>query len=160
MDINQSVLLVDMDLLNPKVAWYFNLNVKNTLKDCLMSDIPLADVLMDPGIDRLKIIPGKGKSNFTSELISSPKMQNIIADMKNNLEAKIIIFDLPPILVADDVLASIDYYDALLFVVEDGANSAKDIKKSLQMVADKPFLGTVLNKSEDLINYQDYYYSD
>jgi len=63
-------------------------------------------------------------------------------------------------LVSDDVLASIDYYDALLFVVEDGANSGDDLKKALQMVDDKPFLGTVLNKSNDLVNYQDYYYSD
>lgn len=164
MDANQSVLLIDMDFLDPKLAWYFNINVKNTIKDCLFFNQPLSRVLLDSGIERLNnrlnILPSKPGSYRTSDLISNPKMQRLIAEIKANSEGKIIIFDLPPILVSDDVLASIDYYDALLFVVEDGANSGDDLKKALQMVGDKPFLGTVLNKSNDLVNYQDYYYSD
>jgi capsular exopolysaccharide synthesis family protein len=154
MDVNQSVLLVDMDLLYPKIDWCFNLNIKNGLKDYITSDKPLSDILISPEIDRLVILPGKGQVTDTAEMISGPKMRNLINEIKSRSQSRIIIFDLPPILAADDVLASTDYYDALLFVIEDGASQPDEIKKALQMVADKPFLGTVLNKSDSLPNYQ------
>ncbi len=157
MDINQSVLLVDMDLLYPKIDWYFNLNIKNGLKDYIISDKPLSDILISPEIDRLVILPGKGQVTDTAEMISGPKMRNLINEIKNRSQSRVIIFDLPPILASDDVLASIDYYDALLFVIEDGGNRADEIKKAVQMVANKPFLGTILNKSSNLPNYQRYY---
>lgn len=157
MDVNQNVLLVDMDLLNPTVSWYFDLTVDYGLKDYIFSNIPLSDILINSGINRLTILPGKDKGIDTSEMISSPQMRNLINEIKNNSESQIIIFDLPPVLIADDVLVSMDYYDALLFVIEDGANSADEIKKALQMIADKPILGTVLNKSDNLPSYQNYY---
>ncbi len=156
MDVNQSVLLVDMDLSNPKVDWYFNLPIKHGLKDYIIADKALSDILISPGIDRLVVLPGKGEVTDTSEMIAGPKMRNLISEIKNRSQSRIIIFDLPPILAADDVLASTDYYDALLLVIEEGANSPSEIKNALQALTDKPFLGSVLNKSDSSSSYQRY----
>lgn len=157
MDTNQKILLVDMDLLYPKLDWYFNLSIQNGLKDCIVFDKPLTDILINPSIDRLTILPGKGQVTNTAEMLSSSKMRNLINEIKSHSPSRVIIFDLPPILSSDDVLASIDYYDALLFIVEDGCNKKSDIKKALQMVSSKPLLGTVLNKADSLPNYQRHY---
>lgn len=158
MEVNQTVLLVDMDLKYPKVHWYFDLPVKAGLKDYLLSDdVSLQDVLINPGIERLVILPGRGEAVGSSEMISSPKMKDLIADIKNKYKSRIIIFDMPPVLAADDVLASMSYYDAALLVVEDGGNKPEEIKKALRMISGTNLLGTVLNKSDNPPDHQSYY---
>jgi capsular exopolysaccharide synthesis family protein len=157
MNVNQTVLLVDMDLRYPKVDWYFDLNVKYSLRDYLVADVPLTEILINPGIERLVILPGKGQEESSSEMLSSPKMRALVTEIKNRYPSRIIIFDLPPVLAADDVAASIDYYDATLLVIEDGGNKPDEIQKSLQLLSGSALLGTVLNKSENLPSYQRYY---
>lgn len=158
MEVNQTILLVDLDLKYPKVHWYFDFQVKAGLKDYILSDIPLSDILINPaGIDRLVILPGRGEAAGSSEMVSGLKMQELVSEIKNRYKSRIIIFDMPPVLAADDVLASMDYYDSALLVVEDGGNSEMEIKKSLQMLSGTNVLGTVLNKSENPPDHQSYY---
>jgi len=152
-ELNQTVLLVDMDLRNPKVHWYFDLNVTKGLKDYLMSNTPLLDILIKPSIDRLFILPGREKIIESSEMITSPKMHLLVEEVKNYFQPQITIFDLPPVLGLDDVLASMDYYDAILLVVEEGGNKPDDVKNSLKMLSGTNLLGTVLNKSDSPIDY-------
>ena len=156
MEFNQTVLLVDMDLRNPTVAKYFDLTVKSGLKDYLEKDIELEQVLINPGIKRLVILPGSDRAEDSAELLSSPKMANLVSDIKSHYESRVIIFDVPPILQTDDVLLSSNYFDSTLLVLEDGKNREEDIKKSLQLLEGTHLLGTVLNKSEKPPTHQSY----
>lgn len=157
MEVNQTVLLVDMDLRYPKIDWYFDMEITAGLQDYINSDKPLSEILINPGINRLVVLPGRGQITDSSEMISTPKMRNLIEELKSRYQSRIVIFDLPPILGSDDVLASMDYYDAVLLVVEEGANKPDEVKKSLQLLSEKNLLGTVLNKSENPPSYQGYY---
>lgn len=158
MEVNQTILLVDMDLKYPKVHWYFDFQVKAGLRDYLLSDIPLSEILINPdGIERLVVLPGRGEAVGSSELVSGPKMKELVNEIKNRYKSRIIIFDMPPVLAADDVLASMDYYDAALLVIEDGGNSENEIKKSLHMLSGTNLLGTILNKSDNPPDHQSYY---
>lgn len=156
MELNQTVLLVDMDLRNPSIGAYFDLYPKIGIKDYLESDIPLSSALINPGIKRLVILPGHGRSEDSAELLSSPKMASLVADIKSQYDSRIIIFDLPPILQTDDVVLSSGYFDSTLLVLEDGKNSEADIKKSLQLLEGAHLMGTVLNKSENPPTHQAY----
>lgn len=156
MELNQTVLLVDMDLRNPTIASYFDLSPKVGIKDYLEGDMPLSSVLINPGIKRLVILPGLGRSEDSAELLSSPKMASLVSDIKSQYDSRIIIFDLPPILQTDDVLLSAGYFDSTLLVLEDGKNSEADIKKSLQLLEGCHLMGTVLNKSENPPTHQSY----
>jgi protein-tyrosine kinase len=181
MEVNQTVLLVDLDLRFPKIHWYFDLQVEQGLSDYLTSDIPLSDILVNPegywlsgiknlendiplsdilvnpGFERLVLLPGKGQVTGSSELLSGPRMKSLINDIKNHYESRIIIFDLPPVLVTDDVLVSMDYFDAALLVVEEGGNTPEEVTKALRMLSGTQLLGTVLNKSETMPDHQGYY---
>lgn len=157
MEVNQTVLLVDFDLRFPKLNWYFDLEVQYGLLDYLQGDVPLNQIMVNPGIERLVILPGHGQAKGSSELISSPKMKQMVNDIKSRYSSRIIIFDMPPVLAVDDVLAAMDYYDAALLVVEDGVNKPEEVTKSLQMLSHTNLLGTVLNKSEALPDHQGYY---
>lgn len=157
MEVNQTVLLVDMDLRYPKVNWYFDVEVENGLLDYLNLDLPLSDVLLDPGFERLVILPGRGQVLGSSELLSGPKMRDLVEEIKSRYHARIVIFDLPPVLAADDVLVTMNYYDAALLVVEDGGNKPEEVRKALQMLSGTQLLGTVLNKAEMLPLHQGHY---
>lgn len=155
MELNQTVLLVDMDLKSPKIAWYFDIDVTSGLQDYINSDKPLSDILINPGINRLVILPGRGYVMDSSEMLSAPKMRRLIEEIKSRYQSRIIIFDLPPILGSDDVLVSMDYYDTMLLVVEEGGDKPEEVKKALQLLAEKELLGTVLNKAENPPFYQE-----
>ncbi len=156
MELNQTVLLVDMDLRNPSINNYFGLNAKLGLKDYLEGDISLADVLINPGINRLVILPGMNRAEDSAELLSSPKMANLVEDIKAQYDSRIIIFDVPPLLATDDVHLASSYFDCSLLVLEDGRNSEQDITKALQYMEGTNLLGTVLNKSEKPPTHQSY----
>ncbi len=156
-EVNQTVLLVDLDLRSPKVDWYFDIKVEKGLSDYLHSDTSLSEILINPSIERLVILPGKGQAVESSELLTGPKMRQLVQEIKQRYKSRIIIFDLPPVLASDDVLVSMDYFDATLLVVAEGENKPEDIKKSLKMLSSSNLLGTVLNKAEKIPDHLGYY---
>lgn len=156
MESNQTVLLVDMDLRNPSISEYFSLNAEVGLKDYIEGDLDLADVLINPSIARLVILPGKGRAENSAELLASAKMASLITDLKSQYDSRMIIFDMPPVLQTDDVLLASNHIDCALLVLEDGKNKESEIVKSKQLLASNHLLGTVLNKSEKPPMHQNY----
>ncbi len=156
MELNQTVLLVDMDLRNPSLSNYFSLDTELGLKDYLEQDISLQKVLVNPGIKRMVILPGKGRAEDSAELLSSPKMASLVSDLKTQYDSRMIIFDVPPILQTDDVILSSKYFDATLLVLEDGKNKEVEITKAIQLLEGHHLIGTVLNKSEKPPTHQNY----
>lgn len=156
MELNQTVLLVDMDLRNPSLSNYFGLNAQVGLKDYLSGDLKLSEVLINPGIKRLVILPGVGRAEDSAELLSSPKMASLVADIKSQYDSRVIIFDVPPVLQTDDVSLAASYFDSTLLVLEDGKNTESNITKSLQMLEGSHLLGTVVNKSASPPEHQNY----
>lgn len=156
MELNQTVLLVDMDLRNPSIAKYFGLNVDAGLKEYLQEDLYLHHVLVNPGIERLVVLPGVGRAEDSAELLSSPKMASLVKDIKSQYNSRVIIFDVPPLLQTDDVLLSTNYFDCTLLVLEDGKNNEANIKKSLQLLEGTHLIGTVMNKADTPPSHQNY----
>lgn len=155
MEGNQSVLIVDADLRRPSVGQYLGLQCEFGLVDCLKSAVALEDVLVNPGIERLVVLPGKNSSSNSSELISSRKMAGLIQEIKSRYESRIIIFDLPPLFAADDAMVLMSYADAALLVVEDGKNTSDELQHSMYILEQTNLLGLVLNKSrQPLPTYQ------
>lgn len=155
---NHSVVIVDTDLRNPSVAKAFGIEPKFGLADYLSSDVPLGKVLINPGIDGLNIIPGNQHTHTPSELLSSLKMSRLAKDLKSQYQSIIVIYDLPPVLVGDDVVAFAPNLDAVLFVVEEGSTDSSRLKKSVSLLEDLNIIGSVLNKSKQTSDQEGYYY--
>lgn len=146
MEVNQTVLLVDSDLRNPGLGKYFGIESGNGFLDYLKGGAELEEIMVNPGIDRLVVIPGHGTAINSSEIISSPRMKAFFNESRSRYKSRIIIYDMPPILPSDDVLSSIGNVDSVLLVLEDGKNSEKDIVKGVRQLQGTPILGTVVNK--------------
>lgn len=147
-DVNQSVLLVDLDLQRSRVADYFGLGVeiKKGIGDYLVGEAEIQDIIYSPnGIPRISIIPNREPMEDSSDLLASPRMMDLLQWIHEQSDKTMTIFDMPPILVGDDVLAFIPYVDALLFVVSQGKTDRASLEKAMQLLAETNVLGTVLN---------------
>jgi protein-tyrosine kinase len=155
MEVNQTVLLVDLDLRRPSLHEKFNFVPELGLLDYLTYNAELPDLLVNPGFPRLVLLPGKGTSSESSELLSSPRMIKLFKELKSRYESRIIIYDLPPLLNADDAQVILPNVDSTILVVENGKNTESEVQNSLRLLESTNFIGTVLNKADEEI--QGYY---
>lgn len=156
MEVNQTVLLVDANLRHPSVHEYFGLKVEAGLSDYLTSDVPLENILVNPGIGNFVILPGGKPLLNSSEMLGSPRMAQLVQELKQRYPARIVLFDLPPLLNAADALAFAPYVDAALLVVQEAKTKAEDITRAAELLGSTNLLGTVLNKSisSDVVEQQ------
>ena len=152
-----SVMLVDADLRRPAVARCFGLADEKGLAEYLSLDQQLEDLLVNPCMERLILLPGGRPQKGASENLSSVSMLNLVDEVKARYPNRIVIFDLPPVLVGDDVVKFTPQLDALLIVVQEGKTKREELAKALELVKDHNIIGTVLNCSEDLIQSYGYY---
>lgn len=146
---NQEVILVDLDLRNPRVGTYLGLDLEFSLEDHLTRGVPLEKVLLKPDIPRLYVIPSAGRLEDSSELLASSQMAEFTRTLASTSPSAIAVFDLPPLLEADDMLTFMPQIDAVLFVVAQRETLRNDLAKSNELFKDLNLLGTVLNKSGD-----------
>ncbi|MFO1152666.1 MAG: CpsD/CapB family tyrosine-protein kinase [Rhodospirillales bacterium] len=141
------VLLVDLDLRRPAMHATFGLPRTKGVTDILLRDVPVGDCLINPGIERLVLLPCGAGSTMSSELLSSPRMADLAAELKTRYPDRIVVYDLPPLLLTDDVLVFLKHVEACLLVVEQGATHRDAVERCLELLQDFNLIGTVLNKS-------------
>mgnify|MGYP000014664459 CR=1 FL=1 len=146
-EVNQTVMLVDLDLRHPNVLNVLGINAEQGLMDHLKGQASVADILVNPSLERLVLLPGKVDADYNSEILSSPAMKSLINDLTSRYESRIIVFDLPALLENDDALAFIPAVDAALLVVEDGMTTAEELERSMQLLEGTNMVGTILNKA-------------
>ena len=148
-EVDYTVMLVDANLRHPWMMEYFGLESREGLSDYLTGNAPIADLLVKSGrIEHLVVLPGGQPLTNSAEMLNSPKMAELVTNMKSRYHSRIIIFDLPPVLSSADALAFSPYVDAVLLVVEEGTTQKQDIKHAVELLSGTNILGTVLNKAE------------
>lgn len=151
----QTALLVDCDLQRQSIHRYLGVQSPKGLADYLRNGTPLKDLIIWPGVDKLTLISGGDPVRDSAELISSPRMAELVAEMKTRYSDRYIFFDLPPLLAEADALAFAPLADCILMVVHPGTSFA-EIQRALDLIPKEKFLGFVLNRVES--SNDDYYY--
>jgi len=152
----KTVVLVDFDLRKPRVASYLGLNTEKSLNDLLAGTAVLSDILVNPGISGLTILPTNRSVAKASETLSSNNIQNLISELRERYESRIVIIDLPPILTADDAMVLLPQVDCVLLVVSNGMNTESEIDETMRLLSKANLLGVVLNRVEE--EPKSYYY--
>ncbi len=146
-EVNQTVMLVDLDLRRPSIARLFGLDdIEVGIVDTIFNDVALDTILFNPGYDRLVVAPGTPQGQHTSEILSSPGMRRLQQELYSRYTDRIIIYDLPALLTSDDALVFAPHADATLLVVADGGAEKRELEKSVALLKDTNLLGTVINK--------------
>jgi protein-tyrosine kinase len=147
-EVDYTVLLVDANLRHPWMLEHFGLEKRKGLSDYLLHDTPIAELLVRPSrIEHLVLLPGGEPLSNSAEMLNSPKMAQLVADMKSRYHSRVIIFDLPPVLTSADALAFSPYVDAALLVIEEGVTEKQDLERAVDLLSSTNVVGTVLNKA-------------
>jgi protein-tyrosine kinase len=152
-DARHTALLVDLDLRNPSVARRFGFAPKVGIDDCLQSRRPIYEAMIRiSGYERLTVLPARARTDQSSELLAAQRTGELMDELRMRYVNRIVIFDLPPVLLADDALAFSRHVQAGLLVVAECGSSREGVKRSLALLEKLPIVGTVLNRSRDRID--------
>ncbi len=147
-ELNQTVLLVDCDFTGQDIHRYLGIQSTASLVDYFVDDVPLNELIIWPGIEKLSLISGNRTVTDSSELLSSPLMKEAVADMKNRYDDRYVIFDAPPVLEHADAISMAPLVDGVIMVVEAGVTSKRDVQRAVDMIPREKFLGFVLNRQK------------
>lgn len=152
-EFHHTVLLVDMDLQKPSIHRYLGLNVDSGIEDFLLAKKVIGEILVNPGVDRLVILPGRSPVSNSSEVLASPAMGELVKELKTRYPSRIVIFDMPPVLSADDALSFSPYVDAFLLVAREGQTTSQGLAHAVEILDKASILGVVVNGSNERAAY-------
>jgi protein-tyrosine kinase len=154
-EFNRTVLIIDADLRKPTkrhMAFssdFFTLDVALGLTDYLEGNAQIPDILINPGIDKLTLIPAGKPVNNAPELLSSQRMRAMMTDIKSRYPSdRLVIVDGPAMLPFPDALILSRYVDGVLAVVEVEKTPTDQLKKMMENLKETCVLGTVMNKNK------------
>ena len=149
----RSALLIDMDLQRPTVANYLGIKYRRGVRDILEGRATLADATIRTNADscEIMVLPSGAPTVHSSELIASRNMDTMLQDIKRNFRPQTVIFDMPPLLQGDEVLATLPKIDAVLLVTAVGVSTLHEIKECNRHLQATEVIRVILNKSHETI---------
>lgn len=158
--LGEKVLLVDGDMRRPSIHKQFNLDKSPGLSGYLIRQSEFDDILMNPGIDNLTIIPSGISPPNPSELLSHPQMKALVQKASERFDR--IIIDTPPVASVTDPLIISREAQSVIIVMRCGVAPREAVTKSLQQLraVNAKVMGAVLNAVDfrkDSYYYQYYY---
>jgi protein-tyrosine kinase len=148
-DPNTKVCLVDLDLHRPQVAAQMGLGFEWGLGDYLVGNCQTDQIIYESGMPRLVIIPNSKPFEHSSEMLAGARMLELMRVIEAEMPRHIVIFDMPPLLLADDVLTFAPQVDGVLLVVAEGMTLRATVEKAKELLADMNLIGVVLNRSSE-----------
>ncbi len=155
-DPNHTSLLIDFDLLQPSIHEYFDLELEFSINDYFTENTNLESCLVSPNQPGLVLAPTKQAIEGSSEFLASQQAAKFSSELKQKYQDRVILYDLPPILVCDDALSFLPNVDAVLLVLREGKTKRSDVEATMNILEGKNIAGVVLNDSKYGIS--DYYY--
>jgi protein-tyrosine kinase len=149
-DYRRTALLVDCDLRNQSIYRYLGTPGDKGIVDYLLGDVELNDLIVWPSVEKVTLISGGSGYSESTELIGSPKMRELVEEMKSRYPERYVFFDLPPVLSCADAAAFAPLVDWIIVVVRSGVTAISDVNKTLELLPQEKVLGLVLNGQANL----------
>jgi protein-tyrosine kinase len=147
--VQQTAILVGANFRSPKVCTYLGFEENRIgLSDYLSNGSQIQDLLFNPGMDKMVILP-TGAKMATTDALGSPKMKNLVQELKTRYSDRYVIYDCPHVLDMPDTLIFSSYVDAVLMVVEAGKTPKQRIQEALRTLEEHGVnvIGMVLNRA-------------
>ena len=147
---NQTVLLLDLDLRRPSLCRTLNLPLDRGLEAWFAGTASLEELWCGlEGLDRLFVMPTLTPVPSSSEALARGSTKRMLQDLKERDPGRLVLVDLPPALLSDDVLTIAPQLDAVVLVVTEGRTRREDVSRVLELLGSTRVIGTVLNRSSE-----------
>ena len=145
-----TVLLVDFDFKRPTVAQRLGIEPEHGSDDAMIGNATVEQCLYHPeGFDRLVVMPARDALANSSEILAGPRSREIVRELRSRYPERIILYDLPPVLAADDALSFAPLVECGLVVAAEGVTRRNDLVRTVELLHKTPLVGTVLNRATD-----------
>lgn len=151
------VILVEADLRRPVMASLFGLRMAGSgAGEVLEGATPPAEGLRRHR-HNLGILPAAGPRRHPAELFQSPRAAEVLTGLEATYDPSITIFDLPPMMAGDDVMAFAGHLDGVIIVAAAGSTTIAQIDACERELATRTnVVGVVLNKCRYLDRREGY----
>ena len=149
-EINRTTLLVDADLRKPFVQHYLGFEAEQGLAQYLTGEAEIPDLLINPGMEKLTVLPGGWPLSNSTELLGAPRMQSLVQELKGRYRDRYIIYDTTSLLTQADPIVFSRHVDGIVLVVEAERTTNKDLQRVMELLKDKPVIGTLFNKARSV----------
>ncbi|WP_157970863.1 CpsD/CapB family tyrosine-protein kinase [Pseudogemmobacter bohemicus] len=142
-------LLMDLDLRRPRQAGLFAQSTAPQLLEFLLGEQPLEGQFRRIG-SNLALALNSERVARPAETLQDPLCAAALQSASDLLQPDIQLFDTPPALDYDDMIALTGLVDAVLLVVDGTSTTAADITACERMFEGRiPLLAVVLNRAQD-----------
>jgi protein-tyrosine kinase len=147
---NQTVLLLDLDLRRPAVARVLGLTAECGLESWFNSGDPTKNVCYTiDGVERLYVLPTLAPVTGSSEALAGLGTRGLIEGLTDRDSGRLLILDLPPVLLSDDALMAAPLLDAAVLVVDERRTRREDVTRVIELLGNTRIVGTVLNRASE-----------
>jgi len=146
-EMDNTVLVVDLDVLNPALTRLLELDEKPGFTDVLSDpNVGLEDVILSTNMPKLKILPAGRRHTQANELLASDQMRRVTHELSTRYPDRIVIFDAPPLLLTSEANVVAGLVGQVLLIVEAGETLQSAIKEAVALLDERKVIGVVLNK--------------
>ncbi|MDW9806997.1 chromosome partitioning protein [Sinorhizobium meliloti] len=139
-------VLVDLDLKRPQLANALGIEAPQSIEKFLKGEIDISDLFLRHG-NNLAIGANRQSVSFSAELLQSRETVRVLEEMRQRMSPHVILFDMPPMLFNDDVLAFLPNVDCAILVVAAEQSTLEEVDVCEQELSERTnVLGVVLNK--------------
>ncbi|WP_018873790.1 XrtA-associated tyrosine autokinase [Thioalkalivibrio sp. ALJ16] len=159
MELERTVLLVDADVARPAIPRALGFQADLGLMDVLSEpDIEIPDVLLRTNVENLTVLPAGRPHGRSTEILASDVMHNLIDDLHDRYEDRIILFDSPPLMATSEPGVLANHMGQVLMVVEADRTPVSTVERAMHQLDSCGVVLTSLNRATPGIGMGGQYY--
>lgn len=143
--LDQHCLIVNCDLRRPSISSLFGLPGDVGLADYLRGEKEIDHLIQKTTIPKLSIISSGGIPKNPAELLSSARMGELLVELAQRYEDRIVIYDCPPFQFVPETTVLAKLVDKIILVVRHAGAGRYELKKLIDKLGREKFLGVVFN---------------
>ncbi len=151
------VILAEVDLRRPVLTSMLGIAARHSFGGVLSGSAQFGDNAVRSG-ENLAIATSALPMRASAEVLQAPRAAEVIAAIDARYAPSVMIFDMPPMLVGDDVMAFADKVDCVLLIAAAESSTIAEVDSCERDLAQQTnVLGVVLNKCRYLEKSYGYY---
>ena len=144
---DMSVLLVDGDVVNPRVSRILGVENEPGLLEVVRDNVPLGSAIHATDVPGLSFLPAGRPDANPTELLASVRMSEVVAQLGGHDPTRLVLFDSAPLLLTTESHALAHLVGQILVVVRADLTAQQVVLAALETLEEGKPISLVLNQS-------------
>ncbi len=147
-DPDFSVTLVDGDVARANTSGLLGIQERPGLLDLLADEgLAAGELILPTDVESLYVLPAGRPHGLSEELLSSERMDRVLAQLSEPTTRHIILFDSPPLLASTEAVTLASHVGQIVLVVKAATTPRHQVAAALELLDANKAINLVLNQS-------------